>query len=330
MFIIIEGLDRSGKSTLSEEISKIFGFKVVHCSKPKTNDPYKEYVDLFKEYDGQNVVFDRFYLGEYVYSNLYRGGCPITDFQFWVLDMMAQKNTSLLIYSKTDLEVIYNRCVLTNESVDDFNYKTDLEKAHGLFNEVIFNKTFLTPIIYDSNKDTPDQFLNSRQSRQIREILADNKQHKINNIDARSTGSPHAGIMVIGEQLGPTAIDNYSLPFQSGSSSEYLFSAIKESELKYSSVYFTNAYKPWISDIDKLGSTLRDEVSLVNPDVIIYLGKTAAALGSKYNIGKEKKNLLLPHPSYWKRFNHSKLKEYADMLSAGARIEATDRISYRI
>ena len=63
MFVIIEGLDRSGKSTLANSIKNKFEyFEIVHCSKPKTDDPYQEYLEMFQKYDGKDVIFDRFIL----------------------------------------------------------------------------------------------------------------------------------------------------------------------------------------------------------------------------------------------------------------------------
>ena len=81
---IIEGLDRLGKSSLIQGIIKHFGYHhIIHYSKPiKTSVydgdfqyQYKSFqygFDLLKQ-PKIPVIFDRFHLGETVYSNIYRG-----------------------------------------------------------------------------------------------------------------------------------------------------------------------------------------------------------------------------------------------------------------
>lgn len=87
MQIIIEGLDRLGKSTLIQNILKEFGYhSAIHYSKPVFPNPYstqkaqglKEWqIESFKNgfdlcFSGANIIFDRFHLGEAVYAHRYR------------------------------------------------------------------------------------------------------------------------------------------------------------------------------------------------------------------------------------------------------------------
>lgn len=88
--IIIEGPDNTGKNTLIDNIiNNNNNVKIIHCGTPKSKeDPYKEQKDLFKrltniaisEYrknETDVIVFNRFYQGEYVYGQMYRGISPI-------------------------------------------------------------------------------------------------------------------------------------------------------------------------------------------------------------------------------------------------------------
>ncbi len=329
MFIIIEGLDRSGKSTLAEIIARDFNFKLIHCSKPQTNNPYQEYLQLFQEYEGQDVVFDRFYLGEYVYSNLYRDGCTISDFQFWVFDMLAKKNDALLIYSSTDAKTIYNRCVATNESLAEFNYNNDINKAIELFNEIILKKSSLNPIFYDSAKCSAQTFVAHVQPLIERRTNTSFINSKLNTIDARSTGSRNAEIMIVGEQLRPKATLN-EYPFSSGTSSEYLYSTLKESNLYKKDIYLTNAFKPWLPNDDVAAEILKLEIQWIKPKTIVFLGQKAADFATKYEIDDDSNKIMIPHPSYWKRFHYEKLKEYAEMFTKGVDFATRSRISYRV
>lgn len=88
--IIIEGPDNTGKNTLIESIiNNNNNVKLIHCGTPKSKeDPYTEQKELFKklvniaisEYRANEtdvIVFNRFYQGEYVYGQMYRGISPI-------------------------------------------------------------------------------------------------------------------------------------------------------------------------------------------------------------------------------------------------------------
>jgi len=83
---IIEGIDNIGKGTLINKLQNEHGyFHYVHYEKPKTLDMYKEMKNPEKEYQRESfeegfkllcgeskTIFDRFHLGEVVYSPLYR------------------------------------------------------------------------------------------------------------------------------------------------------------------------------------------------------------------------------------------------------------------
>jgi len=85
-WIILEGLDRTGKSTVAE-LYKKQGYEVVHMSAP--NKKYKEdgyagplyideVLDMYMQYDGQDVIFDRSPYGEAVWPHVY-GRPPMLD-----------------------------------------------------------------------------------------------------------------------------------------------------------------------------------------------------------------------------------------------------------
>lgn len=94
LVIGIEGLDRLGKTSLIEGIQQRCGFyQVIHFGKPQTLGVYERMVDAHGEVEdpllqyqrasfqnsmilaksGARIIFDRWHLGECVYSPLYRG-----------------------------------------------------------------------------------------------------------------------------------------------------------------------------------------------------------------------------------------------------------------
>lgn len=89
MKIIVEGIDRIGKSGLIEGLINTYGYHhLVHFTKPVHTNYYKHYVGPNHQFeyqyashvrgfrllnDSHPVIFDRFHLGEAVYSKRYRG-----------------------------------------------------------------------------------------------------------------------------------------------------------------------------------------------------------------------------------------------------------------
>jgi len=78
LVIIIEGVNKSGKTTLCNLIKEKSGleFEVIKCSQPKNGDAYSEYMSILKEISDnpdKNYILDRFHFGSYVYGPIYRG-----------------------------------------------------------------------------------------------------------------------------------------------------------------------------------------------------------------------------------------------------------------
>lgn len=83
--VIIEGTDNMGKDTIISNIIQLFPIStVIHCSKPKTDDynkavreqdvSYNKIIfDIISgKYKSDIIVFNRSFIGEYVYGVLYR------------------------------------------------------------------------------------------------------------------------------------------------------------------------------------------------------------------------------------------------------------------
>jgi thymidylate kinase len=157
MIVIIEGCDRTGKSTLAAKIAEAIKGEVIHCGKPKTDDPYSEYLGMLAELPSyKNFVFDRFYLGEYVYSQLWRNGCAITPREFHSLDVIASSlHRAIVIHAYADQQIILDRCAKEGE---DLLKPVEIQRCQELFNDII-NHTNLPVISYDSGNQSPDDIV---------------------------------------------------------------------------------------------------------------------------------------------------------------------------
>lgn len=168
--IIIDGPDNTGKDTLINNICYGESNKVIHCSKPLSKiDPFTEQVetynklvdDVIYQYARKfcdNIIFNRFYPGEYVYGQLYRNGDRNK-----IADLILQLEVKLL-HSINSNDLYYIQILSTSDKLlqknDDnlslSNAKLDLiHKEQQLFKEafdysIIPNKK----IVYINEADT--------------------------------------------------------------------------------------------------------------------------------------------------------------------------------
>jgi DNA polymerase len=121
--------------------------------------------------------------------------------------------------------------------------------------------------------------------------------------------------MLIGEAPGYLGCGRTGKPFVGDKSGEVYFRALKESGLEYDKVYTTNIVKccplanrtPTKEEIENCRTWLKKEIEIVNPRVIVCLGRTAAnwfglrqSLNSLVDIYNYEGRLVkvLHHPAY--------------------------------
>lgn len=153
MLIIIEGPDNTGKTTLALHLAEIFGLEYKHCSKPKSDSPFHEYIEMFKDIKVPTVI-DRAHLGEFVYSQLWRDGCSITEKQFKLIDLeaMSRFEYTIVIHAQAPDDVISERCIKEKE---DLLQQSQIVRCSELFREITA-KTQIPIVNYYSNIEKPE------------------------------------------------------------------------------------------------------------------------------------------------------------------------------
>lgn len=74
MIIIVEGCDRTGKTTLARYLQHKISAHYIHWDRPQHSDPIREYLQpIYNTLDrgASHVVCDRHYLGELVWPRLF-------------------------------------------------------------------------------------------------------------------------------------------------------------------------------------------------------------------------------------------------------------------
>ena len=165
MVIILEGLDRVGKSAqinnIREEFKDSF-FLTFHLSNIKTNkwsnefyqsyfkNLYVEYFELIEsnEYD---LLFDRFHLGESVYSPLYRNYSG--DYVFQLEEIIQDCNDVFLIVLIDEAKNLLNR-----EDGNSFSDKLEeKQKEINLFIEAFHKSSIKNKILININNKNQQQ-----------------------------------------------------------------------------------------------------------------------------------------------------------------------------
>lgn len=122
MLVIVEGLDRCGKSTLVEHLRKRYftspNILVHHSSSPpKVDDPnqweLKHYDSLFRtskdlvKFGGFNIIFDRFHLGAAVYGEKYRKANPVSVFEIDRQHLSSYSRAALILITDEPKAISY-------------------------------------------------------------------------------------------------------------------------------------------------------------------------------------------------------------------------------
>lgn len=131
MNIILEGPKASGKTTLAELIMKE-GFGRVHLDATTKND-FEFHNKLL--IDNDKTVFDRFSIGEIIYSQIYNREPKMTLSQ--MEESLLKENTKCVILYSSDFMLLVNR--ISNRDKDKNIDYDALEKSNKLFEFFAFH-----------------------------------------------------------------------------------------------------------------------------------------------------------------------------------------------
>ena len=157
-WILLEGLDRSGKSSVAEMYKKQ-GFDVVHMSAPdkKYFQPgysgpsyLEEIVDMYSIYKGKDVVFDRTIYGEKVWPEVFNRIPCLNDEDYEYLQSLEYNEDAVRIYMKPeDQEAHWQRCVQNKEPLNRLQFVT----AGRLYDELARKYNFETRQLSDFSEE---------------------------------------------------------------------------------------------------------------------------------------------------------------------------------
>lgn len=155
--IILEGLDRTGKSSVAEHY-KAQGYEIVHQSAPpkgQTPDLYlEEQMQLVSSAAHKDIVLDRSYYGELVWPTVYNRPPLISEEGLEVLRELEESvgTTRILMYDP-NTDAHWKRCVDNKEPLT----REQFLRARNLFNSIAkswgFEKKTLADFAISTNSD---------------------------------------------------------------------------------------------------------------------------------------------------------------------------------
>lgn len=289
MIVIIEGENKTGKSTICEYIFENYNtFNYKKFSQPK-GDPYIEYMEALKIVceEKNNWVFDRFFIGEPVYGQIYRGKSGLSKEQCRNIQLKLMSLNTLVIYCFDTAENIITRF---KACAEEFAHEKHVVETLKLF-DVQLSNLFL-PYKKHQMKTDSDLLRTGKLDELINEYLR--KQISCYKTIIGNVTNPR--YIFIGDchndKIKPEYKDFFQ-PFDFGRSSNFLFNSLSKADIDLSKSVFVN------SDSSELCSFLDNSCLSLDKTKIIALGHKAANVLTvmKYDFIK------LNHPQFESRFH---------------------------
>lgn len=135
--IIIEGLDKTGKSTLAKFLSEKTGMPIVKFSNPKPDeDPAVQYAEFVVT--AQPCIVDRMHLSEMAYGPVLRGESCVDENVQRVIEGLLKNRGSVGIYCSAALEDLKRRF---KEDGEDFITPDQISEIEFNFNQALLTSS---------------------------------------------------------------------------------------------------------------------------------------------------------------------------------------------
>lgn len=154
--IILEGLDRTGKSTIASYYESQ-GYEVIHLSAPPkgiTTDQYlQDMVDIVSMASTRDIIMDRSHYGETVWPFVYGRPPILNEEEINVIrEIEDSVGTKRILMYDSNLEAHWKRCVDNNEPLT----KAQFSRARGLFSQMAQRYDFELVTLQNFIKQFPD------------------------------------------------------------------------------------------------------------------------------------------------------------------------------
>lgn len=306
--IILEGCDKTGKTTLARALARMLGWPVVAFKQPKTTPPVDEYFRAALQ--PGRFIFDRFHLGQLVYGPVYRGERDRRE-RFRLLELLLRARGAVLVYLRHCVPELIQRFRRDRE---DFAKEGDVSRLLTLY-EGVYTWSCLPcrSFALSTVQDIPDAVKQVVRMLENQAALPEDLWRWWDMV-----GNLGAAAVLVGDQrnLKERADDRWRrVPFHS-LAGDYLLAALEEANL-LDDVLLVNSLSTDRRAFDfrafvALGEARKARAGVEGFPRVVPLGQAAEArLGRN---GMRSATRTVPHPQWWRRFRYKELGEYARVL----------------
>lgn len=161
-WIILEGIDRSGKSSVAN-LYKAKGFELIHMDAPDKKYIEKGYagpsyvddmMEMYLSYDNKDVIFDRSIYGECIWPHVYGRDPMLSEDDFEMLREFEDRNhTERILMVDPDKDGHWKRCVDNKEPLNLNQFKI----ADKLYTRLAHEHLFIPRQLSDFKKLDKDK-----------------------------------------------------------------------------------------------------------------------------------------------------------------------------
>jgi thymidylate kinase len=289
MFIMVEGPDGAGKSTLVKQLADARPYATVLHKGPPGEDPYAEWEQPLTRSTDKLTFADRWHWGELVYGPLLRGISILDDTAFRHVEMTLQALGTLCVYMDQPLPILVDRL----EARGDDLIKTDmLETIQAGYAEVLRKTTLPTLVLREI-----DSIFGAEQVVATATVLASRHATIPGYI-----GHPYPRVLLVGEKRGgePPHDDDACFVPRYTSSGRFLLEALPDPFWRQCGI------------VNALETDLVATWRTLHRPPIVALGRKAAEELRKYDLAYSS----VPHPQWVRRFQHEHKLEYGRLIEA--------------
>lgn len=301
--IIIEGCDKTGKTTLAKELSDETGMDIAKFNVPKKN-PHMEYVQ-FLLHMSEPMIFDRFSVGEFVYPIVFNRTTSMTRRHHRTIELMLRTLGSVVVHTTTSSELVSKKFIEDCESLNDVR---DVDLTMNLF-DLYFEEISIMPSHqFDYGRSDTNKFIKEIVEGHRERMSAFNFEDRHRLLKNGYQGEVETPeLLFVGEIVNQNGIGRSgSRPFDISASSDVLFRSIHKITTDYGII---NMLTPNGKSVD-----MERVVSTVRPNRVVALGNKV--FNHLRSLELDVHTVSIPHPGWAKRFMNIKMNQsmYDDIM----------------
>ncbi len=313
-FIILEGCDGAGKSTLAEAVIAELKYRypddeVEYLHKSQLErDPLDEYALDVEDYapgSGKHIVADRWHWGELVYGPLYRDDSALTTGGFRWVELFLKARGATVWHVTASLETLRERLRVRGE---DYLEDRDVEHVWRSF-AAVSEKSVLMGGTADTTERTADELAAEIVSEAV---WVQDRAAAVFRPEYIGPHLPH--VLLVGEQQGNAEPGVTKAPFIARGKSSGTFFLESLPELWWMRVGIVNAKE---TDVKSLAAELFDPP-------VVALGLEASEAVDDQGVDDHS---IVPHPQKIRRFFHKQQAEYGALLKTVS-VEGGNKITW--